>query len=127
MSDQDKLDDAKKRYLTAKQDIGNLRLKIAHATCPFTMGDIVSAMSGDRLVKFVVEHIWYATNSSIDGELLSPVVGAPTGWTVSGPRIRKSDGEPGKHRFAVNSLDFHLDGDVWVQHKQTLSEILGIP
>ncbi|WP_323771987.1 hypothetical protein [Antarctobacter sp.] len=125
-SDQDKLDEAKERYLEAKQDIEDFRLKIAHTTCPFSNGDVVSVMRGDRLIKFVVEHIWYATDSSVGGELLNPVVGAATGWTVSGPKIRKSDGKPGKHQSAINSLDFHLEGDVWVQHKPTLSEILGV-
>lgn len=125
-SDQDKLNEAKERYLQAKQDIECLRLKIARATCPFSVGDFVSVMHRDRLIKFVVEHVWFATDSSVGGELLNPVVGAVTGWTASGPRIRKTDGKPGKHQFAINSLDFHIEADIWVQHKKTLSQILGI-
>tara|TARA_R100001369_G_scaffold79169_1_gene109142 strand:+ start:516 stop:935 length:420 start_codon:yes stop_codon:yes gene_type:complete len=124
--DHEKLDKAKKRYLKAKQDIKVLRLKIACSSCPFSKGDIVPVLSGGREIQFVVEHIWYAIDTSVCGELLDPVVGAETGWSVSGPKIRKSDGKPGKHQSSINSLDYHLEDDVWVQRKPTLPEILGL-
>jgi hypothetical protein len=125
-SDHRDLDDAKERYLKAKQDIEKLRLKIAQSNCPLSVGEVVAAESRGRTVRFLIEDIWFAIDTSIAGELLDPVIGAKTGWTVSGPRIRKTDGQPGKHRFAISSLSFAKDGNIWVENRKTLPQILGM-
>ncbi len=62
----------------------------------------------------------------MNGELLDPVVGAETGWAASGPKIRKADGKPGKHRYAINSAEFSFEDDLWVSRPKGIEETLGI-
>lgn len=125
-TDQELLDEAKVRYLKAKQDVEDLRLRIAQAICPFALRDTVPVMRNGRQIEFLVEHISYAIEWSVNGELLGPVVGAATGWSVSGPKINKSDGKPGMQQAAINSLDFQLTNGVWLERRQTLTDFLGL-
>jgi len=127
MTDLEKLDDAKRRFIEAKREIEELRTKIAHEKCPVNEGDIVQVSDDGREFSFVVELVTYHLDLDVmTGELLDPVVGAETGWAASGPKIRKSDGKPGKHRYGINGAEFSFENDRWVSRQKGIEEALGI-
>lgn len=127
MTDLEKLDDAKRRFIEAKREIEELRVKIAHEECPVHKGDIVQVSDDGREFSFVVELVTYHLNmDAMTGELFDPVVGAETGWVASGPKIRKSDGKLGKHRYGINGAEFSFENDRWVSRPKGMEEALGI-
>lgn len=127
MTDLEKLDDAKRRFIEAKSEIEELRIKIAREKCPVNEGDVVQVNDDGREFSFVVELVTYHLDrDAMTGELLGPVVGAETGWAASGPKIRKSDGEPGKHRYCINGAEFGLENDRWVSRPKGIEEVLGM-
>ena len=127
MTDLEKLDDAKRRFIEAKREIEELRTKIAREKCPVNEGDIVQVSDDGREVSFVVELITYHLDMDVmTGELLGPVIGAETGWAASGPKIRKSDGQHSKHRYGINGADFIFENGRWVSRPKGIEETLGI-
>lgn len=89
MNDNEALDDAKRRFLSAKADIDGLRQKIAESSCPLSVGDRVVVRDGDKTYDGIIDHIGAAPEL---GDLIELKVGAPTPWAASGKRIRKADG-----------------------------------
>ena len=90
-SDKEKLDDAKRRYLEAKQEIERLRIAIASATCPLKIGETITVLADGNEYQGTIEHIHYANGRE---EMLDPVVGTETGWAASGSRLGKNSGNP---------------------------------
>ena len=122
MSDQDDLDDAKRRFLLVKDEIDTLRLKIALAACPLQLGERVTVKNSEAVFDGVVDTI---SPSLVIADLIEPVVGAPTGWAASGKRINKTTGEVGKWSFSVSSGAELRDG-VWHIPAGGLEATLGL-
>jgi hypothetical protein len=122
-SDKQKLDDSKRRYLEAKQEIERLRMAIASETCPLQIGETITVVEDGKEYQGTIEHIGYANGRE---ELLGPVVGAETGWAASGSRLGKSSGKPVQWSFGINSLEAELVGGKWVITKQSLDDILNL-
>ena|SRR5215471_19065976 len=123
-TNREKLDDAKRRYLEAKQEIEVLRSAIAAETCPLKIGETITVVDDGSEYKGVIEHIGPANSGQ---ELLDPVVGAEPGWAAGGSRINKTTGQPGKWSFGINSFEAKLVAGNWVvkRQTQTLEDILG--
>ncbi|WP_093928208.1 hypothetical protein [Sulfitobacter dubius] len=95
--------------------------------CPVNEGDVVQVNYDGREFSFVVELATYHLDMDpMTGELPGAVAGAETGWAASGPKMRKSDGEPGKHRYCINGAEFSLEHDRWVSQPKGIEEALGI-
>ncbi|HVZ18058.1 MAG TPA: hypothetical protein VG897_13130 [Terriglobales bacterium] len=92
-SDKEKLDDAKRRFLQAEQEIHDIHNSIARAACPLKVDDTVTIVKNGKEYQGIVNYIGAALTSS---ELLTPIIGAETGWVASGRRIKKTTGELGK-------------------------------
>jgi hypothetical protein len=123
LTDREKLDDAKRRFLEAKREIEVLRAAIASETCPLKVGETITVVEDGKEIKGVIESIHAATSRE---ELLDPVVGADPGWAAAGPRINKTTGKTGKRSFGIDSFEAKLVDGKWIVTKQTLDEILGI-
>ncbi len=116
-----KLDDAKHRFLIAREEIESLRQDIAESLCPLKVGDTVSIVDNGKEYDGVVEYINPATPPC---EFLNPVAGVDTGWVVGGHRINKGTGEVGKWFFGINSLESKLVNGQWVLKKQGIEKFL---
>ena len=123
MTDEDRLDDAKQRFLDAKEEIARLRQQIALAACPLSLGDRVSVVDRGKTYDGMVEDIHYALTGE---ELLEPVVGAQTLWAASGHRVNKT-GEVGKWSFAIVSDSAELRDGKWVLAERSIEATLGLP
>jgi hypothetical protein len=122
MDDNDALDDAKRRFLSAKADIDRLRQKIAEASCPLKIGDRVAVRDGEHTYEGTVDHIGAAPGLE---DLFMPEVGAPTPWSASGKRIRKGDGGQSKWGFAIPA-DAELINGIWHMPKRSIERTLGL-
>lgn len=122
MNDNEALDDAKRRFLSAKADIDELRQKIAESSCPLSIGDRVVVRDGDKTYDGIIDHIGAAPELD---DLIEPKVGAPTPWAASGKRIRKADGEKSRWGFAIPADAEHVDG-VWHIPKRSIERTLGL-
>ena len=122
-TDREKLDDAKRRFLEAKQEIEALRAAIAVTICPLKIGETVTIVAGGKEYQGVVEYINAANSPE---ELLDPVIGAEPGWAASGPRINKTTGKTGQWSFGINSFDARLVGGRWIVRERTMDDFLGI-
>ncbi len=89
MDDKRRLDDAKRRFLASKQEIQELRDRIAQAQRPLRVGQRITIRDNGREYDCVVGHVGSVLAK---GETFDPVVGAGPVWVVSGRRVRKSDG-----------------------------------
>jgi hypothetical protein len=119
---QTKLDDAKKRYLDAKNEIDTIRQHIANLLCPLKIGDKVQFSKNVETLTGIVEHIGYCSEPQ---ELLEPaLIGVKDGWCASGKRIRKTTNVIGKWSFSINSFDYCLINNVWVGREKNLDDIL---
>lgn len=118
-----RLDEAKSAYLNAKDEIETLRLSIAEELCPLNVGDRVDVIDNGKEYQGVVEGIHYGLT---DEEMLDPVVGAATGWSVHGKRIKKTTNTVGKWGFGFSSFDAEFRDGKWVVTHKTLEERLGI-
>ncbi|MEY8798750.1 hypothetical protein AB9K35_00170 [Leisingera sp. XS_AS12] len=127
MTDLEKLDDTERRFIEAQHEIEALRTKIAHEKCPVNECDVVQVNYDGQEFLFVVGLATYHLDmDAMTGELLGPVVGAETGSAAFGSKTRKSDGEPGKHRYCINGAEFSLENDRWVSQPKGIEEALGI-
>lgn len=124
MNDLERLDEAKRRFLIAKKEIEELRKAIALASCPIKVGDRITVEEDGKEYSGVVEDIAPAL---ANGEMFEPIVGAPTGWAVSGKKIKKTDGQISAWGFGFSSLDSTFKGGKWVVKNPTLEERLGLP
>jgi hypothetical protein len=97
VTDQQKLDEAIRRYLLAKAEIKRLRKKIAAANCPLNVGDRVTVTDGVRTYDGIVERIDPAP--SIE-DYLEPKPGAPTPWIANGYRL-KVDGTRSQRSLSI--------------------------
>ncbi|MBL4761036.1 MAG: hypothetical protein JKY80_09395 [Mariprofundaceae bacterium] len=123
-TDEEKLDDAKKRYLDAKEEIELLREKIALANCPLKIGDRITIIDGSKSNEGIIESVYAVTSRS---EFMSPIVGATTGWGVDCGRINKTTGKVGKRRIGINSFDARqVDGN-WEVIPRSLEDYLLSP
>ncbi|GAA3075604.1 hypothetical protein GCM10010520_23380 [Rhizobium viscosum] len=122
MDDQQLLDIARQAFLDAKEEIRRLRNKIAHDTCPLAIGDRITIVDGANEYDGIVTSISSAADKR---ELLDPVVGLASGWSVQGPKVKK-DGERSKHGFGLSSLEAVLTNGKWVVTRQSLNDIFGI-
>ena len=120
---QAELDDAKARFLKAEAEIKDLRQRIADVLCPLHIGGNVTVEEEGKVFEGVVEYIHFATKQE---ELLGPVVGAETGWSVGGRRFNKTTGQVGKWTFGINSFDYKPQNGRWVRQGRSLDSILGI-
>ena len=102
MNHVDQLDDAKKRFLAAKDEIEELRLKIATALCPLKVGDHVSVIEQTRGYEGIVDRIDYCTEAS---EMLGPIVGSPTSWSVGGLKKSKNSDDLTTRQFSLCGLN----------------------
>ena len=123
MTDQEALDDAKRRYLEARDDIDRLRQKLAAAACPLQIGDRVTVKDGEKTYEGIVQRISAAPTIE---DHLNPSPGAPTPWAASGRRIRKSDGELSKRGFTIPA-DAEVRGGVWHLPEGGIEATLGLP
>lgn len=123
MTDEDRLDDAKRRFLAAQAEIATLRQQIAAAACPLSVGDQVTVVDRGKTYDGVVEDIHYALTAE---ELLDPAVGAPTLWAASGHRVNKTAGEVGKWSFAIVSDSAMLEDGKWVLAERGIEAALGL-
>lgn len=123
MTDEDRLDDAKRRFLGAQAEIATLRQQIAAAACPLSVGDQVTVVDRGKTYDGVVEDIHYALTAE---ELLDPAVGAPTLWAASGHRVNKSTGAVGKWSFAIVSDSATLEDGKWVLAERGIEAALGL-
>ena len=117
------LDDAKRRYLQAKEDMEELREKIALEICPVKIGETLTIVDGSKEYRGVVEGIGSLRARE---ELLQPVVGAETGWAAWGHRIKKTTDEKSKWTFGINNFDWHYENKRWVKTPRTLEDTLGL-
>lgn len=118
-----KLDDAKRKYLDAKQEIETLRLGIAKSLCPLKIGERIKIEKDGKEYEGIVEAIHYAVDNS---EFLEPVVGAPVGWRVYGHRIKKTDGNLGKRSFDFSNFDAKYENNKWVVTTRNIFYLLDI-
>lgn len=123
MSNEDRLDDAKWRFLAAQAEIAALRQQIAAAACPLSVGDQVTVVDRGKIYDGVVEDIHYALTAE---ELLYPAVGAPTLWAASGHRVNKTTGVVGKWSFAIVSDSAKLEDGKWVLAERGIEAALGL-
>jgi hypothetical protein len=123
MNDYERLDDAKRRFLAAKKEIDELRQAIAVATCPIKIEDRISVEEDGKEYDGVVDDIGPALTNR---EIIEPIVGAPTGWVVSGKKIKKTDGEISTWGFGFSSFHSTFEGGKWVVKNPTLEESLGL-
>ena len=124
MTEEEQLNDAKRRYLEVKAEIAKLRQQIAAAACPLSVGDPVTVVDRGKTYDGVVEHIGYALTGE---ELLDPVVGAPTPWVANGHRVNKTTGDVGKWSFAIVSDSAELQDGKWVLAERSIEATLGLP
>ena len=122
-SDKEKLDDAKRRYLEAKQEIERMRIAIASATCPLKIGETITMLADGNEYQGIIEHIHYANRRE---EMLDPVVGTETGWAASGSRLGKNSGKPLQWSFSINSFDAKLVGGKWVITRQSWEDFVNL-
>lgn len=122
-SDKERLDDAKRRYLEAKQEIERLRIAIASATCPLKIGQTITVLADGNEYQGIIEHIHYANGRE---EMLDPVVGTETGWAASGSRIGKNSGKPLQWSFSISSFDAKLVGGKWVITRQSWDDFVNL-
>jgi hypothetical protein len=123
MTDQEALDDAKRRYLAARADIDRLRRTIASAACPIAVGDRVTVTDGNQTYEGLVDDVGAAP--SIE-DYLNPTPGAATPWVASGRRIRKTDGQPSKWTFSIPS-NAECKHGVWHLPERGIEAVLGLP
>jgi hypothetical protein len=121
--EREKLDAAKRRFLDAKDEIEKLRLEIALKECPLKLGDRISIIDNGKEYEGVVERIDGACD---DTELLDPVVGATTGWAVSGNRIKKTDGGPSSWSFGFTSFNASFHAGKWIVEERSIEAALGL-
>ncbi len=110
MDELEQLNDAKRRYLDAKEEIETLRLRIAIKMCPLKVGDRIKINDDGKEYEGIVEDVGFAL---ADGEFLSPVVDAAPGWSVSGHQIKKTDGTFITWSFSFSNFNARLDDDRW--------------
>ena len=122
-SDKEKLDDAKRRYLEAKQEIERLRIAIACATCPLKIGETITVLADGNEYQGIIEHIHYANGRE---EMLDPVVGTETGWAASGSRLGKKSGKRLQWSFSINSFAAKLVGGKWVITRQSWEDFVNL-
>ena len=119
----EQLDAAKRRFLDAKQEIDTLRQAIAEAICPLKIGERITVEEDGKQYDGVIDTI--SPDLTAD-EMLEPVVGAATGWCVSGKRIKKTDGTVSKWSFGVPSSYSKLEAGKWVIKIPSLAERFGL-
>lgn len=122
MKDKAALDDAKRRYLSAKAEIDRLRKKIATDACPLKPGDKVIVRDREQTYEGVIERIDAAPSI---GDYLEPQVGAETPWVANGRRFRKSDGQPSKWGLSIPA-DAELIEGVWHLPERSIEKTLGL-
>jgi len=123
MDQVEQLNDAKRRYLDAKQEIETLRLAIAMKLCPLKVGDRIKVEDDGKEYEGIVQRVDFAVTKT---ELLDPVVGATPGWAVSGHRIKKTDGALSDWSFGFSNFNSRLDNGRWVIAKPDLNAIFGL-
>ncbi|MDQ0458271.1 hypothetical protein [Rhizobium paknamense] len=119
MDDLKQLDRARQAMLDAKAEIQRLREKIAKEKCPLRVGEHVTIVRDGTEFQGIVDSIHPAVDRR---ELLDPVVGAPAGWAVSGPKIKK-DGEQSKLTFGLSSLDAELNDGKWIVTTPSIDDV----
>lgn len=117
------LDDAKRRYLDAKKEVETLRLAIALRLCPLKVGDSIKVEEGGNEYEGIVESVHFALS---DGEFFDPVVGATPGWTVSGHRIKKTDGTLSSWSFGFSNFNSSLNNGRWIITARDIKATLGL-
>jgi hypothetical protein len=123
MTNDEKLDAAKQKYLDAQQEIEQLRQAIAATTCPLKIGDVITVVDNGKAYEGRIDHINPIPSPE---ELLGPIVGKPSGWAAGGPRKNKT-GEFGKWDFGINSFDASFQNGKWVVKRSlTLEQRLGL-
>jgi hypothetical protein len=124
MTDEEKLDAAKQKYLDAKKEIEELRQAIADANCPLKIGDVITVVDDGKEYEGRIDHIHPISSPE---EMLGPIVGKLSGWAAGGPRRNKT-GEFGKWNFDINSFDSSFEKGKWVvKSPLTLEQRLGLP
>jgi hypothetical protein len=118
-----KLDDAKAAFLEAEKEIEELRSAIATEICPIKIGDTVTVVDEGKEYTGVVDYIGAGLTYE---EMLKPVVGAVTGWSVGGKRMKKTTKTLGTWSFGFSSLDAKLENGKWIVKRKTLEEQLGL-
>lgn len=123
MTNEQKLDAAKQKFLDAQKEIEQLQQAIADATCPLKIGDIISVVESAKDYEGRIDYINAIASPE---EMLGPIVGKPSGWAAGGPRKNKT-GEFGKWNFGINSFDASFENGKWVvKPSLTLEQRLGL-
>lgn len=122
MTDLELLDDARRRFIDAKNELEEIRNRIARNDCPLNIGERVTVVDGSSHYDGVVDHIGAILSPE---EFVRPVIGMPVRWAASGRRIKKTTGQLGKWTFAIPS-DADLINGIWHLRKKGLEATLGL-
>lgn len=117
------LDKLKTDIIVLRERIQNLEGEIAVEICPIKIGDMITISDNGKTYDGVVEEI---SAHSAPYDAINPTVGNRPTWRVSGPRINKGSGEPGKWNFAFGGNRASLINGVWVLKGGSLEEAFNI-
>lgn len=112
------LEEARRRYNAAKEDVERIRNQIAIAKCPLAVGDIVMLTHDGKDFEGIVESI------RAKPDWAESIPGSSVEWIASGKRINKTTGEAGQWTFDISSDGSTIESGRW--RVKTLDEILGL-